>query len=122
MFTTWLDQLPEEVRREVNADLRYFQEFGRGAALPTVRHRIQSSAEYPNMAETRTDMTTPQRRWVVRCLVVHADQDRAIACCVGGDKAHWERSHPDGPDWYDAFVPVADQIFRRMHIQEGWTT
>lgn len=120
MFTTWLDRLPEDVRREVNADLRYMQQFGRDAALPVVRHRIQTSAEYPDMAETRTHITTSGRQWVIRCLVVHADQDRALACCIGGDKAQWENTHPDGPDWYDAFVPVADQIFQRLHLTEGW--
>ena len=51
----------------------------RDFSLPTVRHRIQSSAQDPNKAETRTDMMTPQRRWVVRCGVGHADQKRAIA-------------------------------------------
>jgi hypothetical protein len=62
MFITWLGQLPEEVRREVNADLRYLQQFGRAAALPTVRHRIETSAEYSNMAGTRSNVTTPRRR------------------------------------------------------------
>lgn len=56
---------------------------------------------------------------VVRCLVVFADRDRALACCIGGDKAAWERRHP-GSDWYEAYVPVADEIFRALRTEKGW--
>lgn len=120
MFTTWLSRLPEEVRKEVNADLRYLCEFGRGAALPTVRHRIQASAEYPNMARD-PDRGDGGAAALGDPLPCRSRRPRpGYACCVGGDKAQWERAHPDGPDWYEAFVPVADQIFRRLHSEEGW--
>ncbi|MHB1533074.1 MAG: hypothetical protein ACYC1D_00365 [Acidimicrobiales bacterium] len=75
------------------------------------------------MAETRTDVPTPPRRWVIRCLVVDADQDRVSACCVGGDKAHWERTHPGGPIGTTRSFPSQTRFFDALtHLQEGWTT
>lgn len=119
MFTRWLARLPDSVAREVDADLDYLTEFGRAAVLPTVRHRIQTSDHFPDMSETRTSVEERDRSWVVRCLVVIADGDRVLACCIGGDKAAWGREHPGG-DWYDAYVPVADRIFNAIRAEKGW--
>jgi hypothetical protein len=118
MFTTWLARLPDPVAVEVEADIAYLARFGRAAALPAVRHRIQISAHFPDMAETRSHVQVGDRGWVVRCLVVFADQERVLACCIGGDNAAWDRNHQQ--DWYDAHVPVADEIFRRLRTEKGW--
>ena len=118
-FTRWLARLPEPVAEQVDADLDYLAQFGRAAALPAARHRVRGSAHFPDMAETRSSAAVAGRVWVVRCLVVFADRDRALACCIGGDKAAWERRHP-GSDWYEAYVPVADEIFRALRTEKGW--
>jgi len=120
-FRQWLDGLPREVFIAVEADIRYLLEFGRGAVLPYVRHRIQQSSQYPDMSETRTSVTENDgRTWVVRTLAVFADGDSVLALCVGGDKKAWEQIHP-GKDWYDTWVPVADEVYARMKSQEGWS-
>ena len=109
------------VAEAVAADLEYLQRFGRGAALDAVRHRIQTSEHFPDMSETRTEVDHEGRRWVIRCLAVFANEDRTVVLCVGGDKARWALEHPKGPDWYDAWVPVADQVFEAIKESKGWT-
>lgn len=118
-FTTWVGKLPVPVRESVVADLAYFQQFGRAATEPYAKQAVVTSSHHPDMAETRSHITHEGRRWVVRCLVVIADRDRVMACCIGGDKATWERSHP-GQDWYDTYVPAADQIYALLRRQQGW--
>ena len=108
------------MREAVVADLDYLAEFGRGAALDAVRHRIQTSAHFPDMSETRTQVIVDGQTWVVRCLAVFANDDKCVVICVGGDKARWALDHPGGRDWYEAWVPVADQVFEMMRAAKGW--
>ena len=109
----WLDRLPLEVALAVSADMAYLLEYGRDAALPYVRHRVQSSAHF------RTESQAEGRRWVIRVLACFANRDQAVAFCVAGDKATWEARHP-GEDWYEAHVPVADRVFNMMRKERGW--
>jgi hypothetical protein len=44
---------PDASRAEVDEALSYLEEHGRGAALPDVRHRIQTSRHFPDMSEVR---------------------------------------------------------------------
>lgn len=119
-FADWLQALPREVFVAVEADIRYLLEFGRSAVLPYVRLRIQQSAHYPDMAETRTEVADQDGRlWVVRTLAVFADDDSVVAWCVGGDKRSWSDANP-ALDWYDAWVPIADAVFAAMKRTEGW--
>lgn len=119
-FADWLQQLPRDVFVAVEADIRYLLEFGRGAVLPYVRLRIQQSAHFPDMAETRTEIQDRDgRQWVVRTLAVFADGDSVLAFCVGGDKRAWSDANP-ALDWYDTWVPIADAVFTAMKHKEGW--
>ena len=94
-FADWLQALPREAFVAVEADIRYLLEFGRSAVLPYVRLRIQQSAHYPDMAETRTEVADQDGRlWVVRTLAVFADDDSVLAWCVGGDKRSWSDANP----------------------------
>jgi hypothetical protein len=52
----WLQDLDDRMRGEVDEALDYLQEHGRAAALPDVRHRIQTSRHFPQVSEVRVDI------------------------------------------------------------------
>ena len=80
--------------------LAYLEEHGRAAALPDVRHRIQTSAHYPDMSEVRVDLDDDR---VYRLLGFGPDDRPALL--LAGNKAGV------GNAWYEANVPVADARF-----------
>jgi hypothetical protein len=47
----WLATLPAPVAAEIASGIDYRCEHGRGAVLPDVRHRIQTSRHFPDMSE-----------------------------------------------------------------------
>ena len=116
-FDRWLGQLPVVVAAEIAALLDYLSEHGRGATLPYVRHRIQISRHFPDMSELRTDHTVEGVRYVMRVLTCFIDGDRGVLVCVGGNKEGWQER--TGHDWYDDYVPVADQIVDRYFTRGG---
>jgi hypothetical protein len=85
----------------VDEALAYLEEHGRAAALPDVRHRIQTSRHFPDMSEVRIDVDDGH---VYRVLVGFGPDGRA-ALLVAGNKAGV------GNAWYEANVAVADQRF-----------
>lgn len=97
----WIVDLDEMTRAEVNEALSYLEEHGRAAALPDVRHRIQTSKHFPDMSEVRVDIDDDH---VHRVLVGFGPDDRP-ALLLAGNKAGV------GNRWYDANVPVADERF-----------
>ena len=97
----WLTGLDDVTRAEVDEALSYLEEHGRAAALPDVRHRIQTSKHFPDMSEVRVDIDTDH---VHRVLVGFGPDDRP-ALLLAGNKAGV------GNRWYDTNVPVADQRF-----------
>ncbi|MHB8263658.1 MAG: hypothetical protein ACYDGY_07910 [Acidimicrobiales bacterium] len=105
-FRTWLAYLPSIVAAEVVDGLEYLSEHGRGAVLPLVRHRMQTSRHFPDMSEVRVDHLAGKRRFAVRVLVCFVDNDQVLVVCVGGDKHRYEEAAGSG--WYDDYVPVAD--------------
>jgi hypothetical protein len=107
-FRAWfsrLESFDEALARSAAADLAYLAEHGRGAALPTVRHRIQTSRHFPNMAEVRVLGAAPDGP-VIRVLVVF-HRDDTVVVLIGGDKGRL------GNAWYDKAVPMADDLFDR---------
>lgn len=58
------------VAAEIADCIDYLCEHGRGAVLPDVRHRIQTSRHFPDMSEVRTDQN--------------------IDGCLGGNKDRYE--------------------------------
>jgi hypothetical protein len=99
------------VAAEIAALLEYLCEHGRGASLPYVRHRIQTSGNFPDMSEIRTDQFLRGDRYVMRVLTCFVDGDSKILVCVGGNKYLWEKEHKR--DWYEAYVPVADLMVEK---------
>jgi len=81
---------------------------GRGASLPYVRHRIQTSRNFPDMSEIRTDQWVEEDRYLMRVLTCFVDEDSKVLVCFGGNKHRWEQGHEG--DWYETYVPVADVI------------
>lgn len=74
-FDRWLATLPVVVAAEIAACIDYLCDHGRGAVLPDVRHRIQTSRHYPDMSEIRTDQIVDDRRYLMRVLTCFADAD-----------------------------------------------
>jgi len=107
-FDGWLSALPVEVAAEIAALLDYLCEHGRGASLPYVRHRIQTSRNFPDMSEIRTDQSVEGRRYVMRVLTCFVHEDSKVLVCLGGNKHGWEQERKG--DWYERYVPAADSI------------
>ena len=97
----WLQGLDDRTRGEVDEALDYLQEHSRAAALPDVRHRIQTSRHFPDMSEVRVDIDNDH---VYRVLVGFGPND-VPALLLAGNKAGV------GNRWYDQNVPVADERF-----------
>ena len=55
-MTEWLTNLDDLSHAEVDEALAYLEQHGRAAALPDVRHRIQTSRHFPDMSEVRVDI------------------------------------------------------------------
>ena len=103
-FGRWLATVPTLAASELGGGIAYLAEHGRGAVLPDVRHRIQTSRHFPNMSEVRAK----HGALVLRALTCFVHEDQILLICVGGDKAEWARQKTS--DWYDVFVPVADAV------------
>jgi hypothetical protein len=97
----WLTNLDELSHAEVDEALAYLEQHGRAAALPDVRHRIQTSRHFPDMSEVRVDI---EHRYVYRVLVGFGPDERP-ALLLAGNKAGI------GNAWYEANVPIADERF-----------
>jgi len=98
----WLAKLDDRARAEVDEALAYLEEHGRAAALPDVRHRVQTSKHFPAMSEVRVDI---DQGHVYRVLVGFGPND-VPALLLAGNKAGGV-----GNSWYEANVPVADGRF-----------
>jgi hypothetical protein len=116
-FGGWLAGLPSAIAVATADGVTYLCEHGRGAVLPDVRHRIQTSQHYPDMSEVRVDKIDDGRRYAVRVLTCFVDDDRTLLVCVGGDKEGYEAR--TGRDWYDDYVPVADHVVVRYLAKGG---
>ena len=107
-FRPWLASLPGAVAAKVVDGIEYLREHGRGAVLPDVRHRIQTSRHFPDMSEVRADQLVGGRRFVMRVLVCFVDGDQTLLVCIGGNKDRYPERM--GRDWYDDYVPAADRV------------
>jgi hypothetical protein len=97
----WLDGLDDVARAAVDEVLAYLEEHGRAAALPDVRHRVQTSRHFPDMSEARA---ATDKDHVYRVLVGFGP-DGCPALLLAGNKAGV------GNRWYELNVPVADDRF-----------
>jgi hypothetical protein len=97
----WLEALSDEERAAVDEALAYLGQFGRAAALPDVRHRVQTSSHYPDMSEVRVDLDESRIFRLLACF----DPDDLPVLLIGGNKAQLLNR------WYDQAVPKADELF-----------
>jgi hypothetical protein len=97
----WLNNLDDTTRAELDEALAYLEQHGRAAALPDVRHRIQTSRHFPDMSEVRVDI---DQSHVYRVLVGFGPDERP-ALLLAGNKSGV------GNTWYEANVPMADERF-----------
>jgi len=93
--------LDDTERAAVDEALAYLEELGRAAALPDVRHRIQSSRYFPNMSEVRVDVDDDH---LLRILAGFGP-DEQPALLLAGNKAGVADT------WYADNVPIADDRF-----------
>lgn len=107
-FRTWLGRLPKPVALSVAEGVRYLLEHGRQADLPDVRHHIQTSRHYPDMSEVRVDMVVDGKPHVLRTLTCFLHKDTVLLVCIAGNKDGYLKR--TGRDWYDDYVPVADEV------------
>lgn len=107
-FRPWLTSLPGVVAAKVVDGIEYLREHGRGATLPDVRHRIQTSRHFPDMSEVRSDQIADQHRFTMRVLVCFVDGDQTLLICIGGNKHRYQEQV--GRDWYEDYIPIADQV------------
>ena len=111
LYLARLNSLPLDAAAAVVSAVDYLTEFGRGAQLDLVRHRIQTSKHFPDMSEARIRHQAQPHDLVLRILTVFTNNDRTLVVCFAGDKAKWARTNTT--DWYDTAIPIADQVFDR---------
>lgn len=85
-FSTWVQRLPNNAAVEVRAAIGYLVEYGRGAQLDLVRHRIQISSNFPDMSEVRVLVRQLPHDLVLRVLTCFVDNDSTLLVCVAATR------------------------------------
>ena len=102
-FETWWNSLSEDEQVEIAAKVELLQE--RGPTLPRPHADVISSSRHANMKELRGTVYERHLR------VLYAfDPRRTALLLLGGDKT-------GDPDWYEKFVPIADDLFDQ-HLKQ----
>jgi len=102
-FEVWWNSLSEDEQVEISAKVELLQE--RGPTLPRPHADVISTSRHANMKELRGKVAERYLR------VLYAfDPRRTALLLLGGDKT-------DDPNWYERFVPIADDLFDQ-HLQE----
>lgn len=91
--------------------IAYLLQFGRDAALPYVRHRIQASSHYPDLSELRVLTDGRQLR-----VLVSFEPGDIVLVLVGGDKTE------TGNTWYSTAIPTADDLIDQFRIYRARRT
>ena len=104
-FESWWDSPSEDEQVEISAKVELLQEFG--PLLPRPHGDVISSSRHANMKELRGKVEDRHLR------VLYAfDPRRTALLLIGGDKA-------GDPNWYEKFVPIADNLFGEHLRQIG---
>ena len=102
-FEAWWNTLLEEEQAEINTKVELLEEHG--PALPRPYADVITSSRHSNMKELRGKVEERHLR------VLYAfDPRRTALLLIGGDKT-------GDPNWYERFVPIADDLFDR-HLGE----
>lgn len=96
-FEAWWDSLSEDEQVEISAKVELLEQYG--PTLPRPHADVIVSSRHANMKELRGKVNERQLR------VLYAfDPNRTGLLLIGGDKT-------GDPNWYERFVPVADDLF-----------
>lgn len=102
-FAAWWNSLSEDEQVEIGAKVELLQEFG--PVLPRPHADVISGSRHANMKELRGKVEGQHLR------VLYAfDPRRTALLLLGGDKT-------DDPNWYNKFVPIADDLLDE-HLKE----
>lgn len=102
-FESWWNAPSEDEQVEISAKVELLEEHG--PTLPRPHADVITNSRHSNMKELRAKVENRQLR------VLYAfDPRRTALLLIGGDKT-------GDPNWYDKFVPVADELFDR-HLKE----
>ena len=96
-FETWWNALSEDEQIEISAKVELLQE--RGPTLPRPHADVISTSRHANMKELRGKVEDRHLR-----VLFAFDPRRTALLLLGGDKT-------GDPNWYEKFVPVADDLF-----------
>jgi hypothetical protein len=102
-FETWWNALSEDEQVEISAKVELLQE--RGPTLPRPHADVISTSRHANMKELRGKVEDRQLR-----VLFAFDPRRTALLLLGGDKT-------SDPNWYEKFVPVADDLFDQ-HLKQ----
>lgn len=106
-FGGWYESLDQEDQDAVIARVELLEQFGPGLGRPAVDNVHQS--RHANMKERRAERS-------VRVLFAF-DPRRTAVLLVGGDKSPDDPKSPNWNDWYDRYVPIADELYD-THLDE----
>jgi hypothetical protein len=103
VFQQWWDRLSEDEQVEIAAKVELLKEHG--PTLPRPHADVITASRHANMKELRGKVKRRQLR------VLYAfDPSRTALLLIGGDKT-------GDANWYEKFVPIADDLFDQ-HLTE----
>jgi hypothetical protein len=98
-FGAWWESLSEDEQVAMSAKVELLEEHG--PTLPRPHADVITSSRHANMKELRAKIEERHLR------VLYAfDPRRTALLLIGGDKT-------GDPNWYEKFVPIADDLFDR---------
>lgn len=100
-FGKWYEAIDEEDQNAVIARVEVLEQLGPALGRPAVDNVHQS--RHPNMKELRAERA-------LRVLFAF-DPRRTAVLLIGGNKSATDRDSPNWNDWYDGYVPIADDLY-----------
>ena len=101
-FHEWWIGLTREQQEALTARVELLEQHGPNLGRPSV-DSIQTS-RHPNMKELRASCDGQLR------VLFAFDPNRAAILLIGGDKSDTDPTVPNWNEWYQTFVPIADQL------------
>jgi len=106
-FEDWYQTLTEEDQDAVIARVELLESAGPGLGRPAVDNVHRS--RHPNMKELRAEQA-------IRILFAF-DPRRTAILLVGGDKSPADPTSPTWNQWYEHYIPIADDLYD-THLAE----
>ena len=100
-FEAWWSGLTEEEQIALDAKVHLLEQHG--PVLPRPHSDVIVTSKHANMKELRGKVIFSHHRVELRVLYAF-DPRRTAILLIGGDKT-------SNPNWYEEYVPIADQLF-----------